>query len=88
MDLQSTLQAYALQLKNIPRTLLAVAGVVQNIMKMLYDTHFPNAEDRRPGRNPECPDSDILAIGWLLEYIGADSEHSGYKCLLKDLVLA
>ena len=65
MDLHSTLQAYALQLKNIPRTLLAVAGVVQNIMKTLYDTHFPNAEDRRPGRNPDCPDSDILAIGWL-----------------------
>ena len=85
MDLQSTLQAYALQLKNIPRTLLAVAGVVQNIMKMLYDTHFPNAEDRRPGRNPECPDSDILAIGWLLEYIGADSEHSGYKRLKVEL---
>ena len=79
MELHSTLQGYALQLKNTPRTLLAVAGVVQNIMKTLYDTYFPNAEDRRPGRNPDCPDSDILAIGWLLEYIGADSEHSGYN---------
>ena len=49
MDLQSTLQEYALQLKNTPLTLLAVAGVVQKIMKTLYDAHFPNAEDADPG---------------------------------------
>ena len=85
MDLQSTLQAYVLQLKNTPRTLLAVASVVQKIMKTLYDAHFPNAEERRPGRAPECPDSDILTIGWLLEYIGADSEHSGYRRLKVEL---
>ena len=85
MDLQYTLQEYVLQLKNTPRTLLAVAGVVQKIMKTLYDAHFPNAENRRPGRNPECPDSDILTIGWLLEYIGADSEHSGYRRLKVEL---
>ena len=85
MELQSTLQAYVLQLKNTPRTLLAVAGVVQKIMKTLYDAHFPNAENRRPGRNPDCPDSDILATGWLLEYIGADSEHSGYRRLKVEL---
>ncbi len=85
MDLQYTLQEYVLQLKNTPRTLLGVAGVVQKIMKTLYDVHFPNAEDRRPGRNPECPDSDILAIGWLLEYVGADSEHSGYRRLKVEL---
>ena len=81
MDLQYTLQDAVLQLKNTPRTLLGVAVVVQKIMKTLYDTHFPNAENRRPGRNPVSPDSDIIAIGWLLEYIGADSEHSGYKRL-------
>ena len=40
MDLQYTLQEYVLQLKNTPRTLLAVAGVVQKIMKTLYDVHF------------------------------------------------
>ena len=85
MELESTLERYALQLKNKPRTLLAVAGVVQKIMKTLYDAHFPNAENRRPGRNPECPDSDILTIGWLLEYIGADSEHSGYRRLKVEL---
>ena len=79
------LQVYALQLKNVPRTLVAVAGVVQKMMKTLYDAHFPDAENRRPGRNPECPDSDILAIGWLLEYIGADSEHSGYQRLKVEL---
>ena len=28
MDLQYTLEAYAMQLKNVPRTLVAVAGVV------------------------------------------------------------
>ena len=33
MDLQYTLEAYAMQLKNVPRTLVAVAGVVQKIMK-------------------------------------------------------
>ena len=77
MDLQSTLEAHALQLKNVPRTLVAVASVVQKIMKTLYDAHFPDAENRRPGRNPECPDSDILAIGWLLEYITEDSENAG-----------
>ena len=85
MDLHSTLQTYALQLKNTPRTLLAVAAVVQKIMKTLYEAHFPNAADRRPGRNPDCPDSDILTIGWLLEYIGADSELSGYKRLKVEL---
>ena len=85
MDLQYTLEHYALQLKTVPRTLVAVAGVVQKMMKVLYDTHFPNAENRRPGRNPDCPDSDILAIGWLLEYIGADSENAGYPRLKAEL---
>ena len=85
MDLHSTLEEYVLQLKNTPRTLLAVAGVVQKIMKTLYAAHFPNAEDRRPGRNPECPDSDILTIGWLLEYIGEDSENAGYRRLKAEL---
>ena len=85
MDLQSTLETYALQLKNVPRTLVAVASVVQKIMKTLYDTHFPDAENRRPGRNPECPDSDILAIGWLLEYITEDSENAGYRRLKAEL---
>ena len=64
MELQYTLEAYALQLKNVPRTLMvSVASVVQKIMKTLYDVHFPNAEDRRPGPIPDCLDSDILAIG-------------------------
>ena len=85
MDLQSTLEAYALQLKNVPRTLVAVASVVQKMMKTLYDFHFPDAEHRRPGRNPECPDSTLLAIGWLLEYIGADSENAGYRRLKAEL---
>ena len=48
-------------------------------MKTLYDTYFPNAEACRPGPNPNCPDSDILTIGGLLEYIGEDSELSGYQ---------
>ena len=78
IDLQFTLQRYALQLKNQPRTLRRVARVFQKIMKTLYDTYFPNAEARRPGRNPDAPDADILTVGWLLEYIGEDSENSGY----------
>ena len=73
MDLQSTLETDALQLKNVPRTLVAVARVVQKMMKTLYDAHFVEAENRRPGRNPDSPDSDILTIGWLLEYIAADA---------------
>ena len=82
MEVQYTLEVYAAQLKNKPRTLLTVAGVVQKMMKVLYDRHFPNAEDRRPGRNPDAPDSDILTIAWKpLEYIGADSEHAGYPRL-------
>ena len=86
MEGQSTLETYALQLKNMPRTLVAVASVVQKIMKTLYDVHFPDAENRRPGRNPECPDSDILAIGWLLEDIGvSDSENAGYRRLKAEL---
>ena len=40
MDLQYTLRDSVLQLKNTPRTLLAVAGVVQKIMKTLYDATF------------------------------------------------
>ena len=86
MELQSTLETYALQLKNVPRTLISVAAVVQKMMKTLYDAHFPNAENRRPGRNLDCPDADIIAIGWLLEYIGvSDSEHSGYRRLKAEL---
>ena len=85
MELQYTLEAYAVQLKNKPRTLLTVAGVVQKMMKAIYDRHYPNAEDRRPGRNPDAPDSDILSIAWLLEYIGAESEHTGYARLKLEL---
>ena len=82
MELQYTLEAYAAQLKNKPRTLLNVAGVVQKMMKVIYDRHFPNAEDRRPGRNPDTPDSDILTIAWKpLEYIATESEHAGYQRL-------
>jgi len=85
MDLQYTLQRFALQLKNQPRTLKRVARVFQKIMKTLYDTYFPNAEARRPGRNPDCPDADILTVAWLLEYIGEDSENSGYRRIKAEL---
>ena len=85
MELQYTLEAHALQLKNVPRTLVAVASVIQKIMKTLYETDFPNAERCRPGPVPSCPDSDILAVAWLLEYIGADSERSGYPRLQAEL---
>ena len=59
MDLQY-IERYALQLKNVPRTLIEVASVVQKIMKTLYDAHFPDAENRRPGRNPEFPTATFL----------------------------
>ena len=85
MDLQYTLEKYALQLKNVPCTLVAVAAVVEKIIKALYDVHFPDAENHRPGRNPDTPDTTILTIGWLLEYIGAACEHSGYKRLKAEL---
>ena len=85
MNLQSTLERIVLQLKNQPRTLRRVARVFQKIMKTLYDAHFPNAEAHRPGPLPECPDSDILTISWLLEYIGADSENSGYARIQAEL---
>ena len=85
MDLQYTLEAYALQLKNVPRTLVAVTSRVQKMMKTLYDAYFPDAENRRPGPNSECPDSDILVIGWLLEYIGEDSENAGDRRLKAEL---
>ena len=48
MDLHSTLQGFALQLKNKPRTLISVAGVFQKMMKTLYDTYFPNQCLGRP----------------------------------------
>ena len=38
MDLEYTLQGYALQLKNQPHTLRRVARVFQKIMKTLYET--------------------------------------------------
>ena len=56
MELQSTLEGAALQLKNKPRTRVALAGVVQKIMKTRYETRFPNAENRSPGPNPDCPE--------------------------------
>ena len=85
MDLHSTLQGFALQLKNKPRTLISVAGVFQKMMKTLYDTYFANAEAARRGPNPEAPDSDILTVAWLLEYIGADSENAGYRRIKAEL---
>ena len=85
MDLQFTLQRLALQLKNKSRTLKQVAPVFQKMMKILYETHFPNAEARRPGPNPNCPDADILTVAYLLEYIGEDSENSGYRRLKAEL---
>lgn len=85
MDLQSTLQSFALQLKNKPRTLISVAGVFQKMMKTLYDTYFPTAEAARRGPNPEAPDSDILTVAWLLEYIGTDSENAGYRRIKAEL---
>ena len=71
--------------KKQPCTLKRVARVFQKIMKTLYDTYFPNAEARRPGPNPACPDADILTVGWLLEYIGKDSENSGYRRIKEEL---
>ena len=85
MDLQYTLQRFALQLKNKPRTLKRVARVFQKIMKTLYSTYFRNAEARRPGPNPNCPDADILTVAWLLEYIGEDSVNSGYRRIKAEL---
>ncbi len=70
MDLHSTLQHIALQLKNKNRTLKQVARVFQKTIKTLYEIHFQNAETRHPGPNPNCPDADILTVAWLLEYIG------------------
>ena len=52
MDLQYTLEQFALQLKTKPRTLRNVAKVFQKIMKTLYETHFPNAEVHRRGPVP------------------------------------
>ena len=49
MDLQSTLQDSALQLKNVPRTLVAVASVVQKIMKTLYGFTFQTPRIADPG---------------------------------------
>lgn len=85
MDLQFTLQRYALQLKNKSRTLRRVAAVFQKIIKTLYEAYFPNAEARRRGPNPNCPDADILTVAWLLEYISEDSENSGYQRIKAEL---
>ena len=85
MDLQYTLERIALQLKNKPRTLKQTARVFQKIMKTLYEAHFPNAEARRPGPTPNCPDADILTVAGLLEYIGEDSENSGYQRIKAEL---
>ena len=54
-------------------------------MKTLYNTYLPNAEARCPGPNPNCPDADILTVAWLLEYIGEDSENSGYQRIKAEL---
>ena len=85
MDLQYTLQRFALQLKNKPCTLKRGARVFQKIMKTLYKTDFPNAEARCPAPNPNCPDADILTVAWLLEYIGKDSENKGYQRIKAEL---
>lgn len=85
MDLQDTIEEYAMQLKNVKRSLKVVAKVCKQIMAMLYDTYFPGAEALRPGPKSLCPDSDILTISWLLELIGKDSELAGYKLINAEL---
>ena len=85
MDLQDTIEEYVMQLKNVERTLRAVAKVCKQIMATLYDAYFPGAEALRPGPKSLCPDSDILTISWLLELIGKDSELAGYKMIKAEL---
>ena len=87
MDLQNTIEAYVMQLKNenVERTLKEVAKVCKHIMATLYDTYYPNAEEQRPGPISRCPDSDIICIAWLLELIGKDSENAGYKMIKAEL---
>ena len=87
MDLEYTLEGYAMQLRNKPRTLEAVASVCRKMMATLYDVYFPNAEALRPGPKSQCPDSDILTIAWILELIGNDSELAGYKRIKAELRL-
>ena len=60
IDLQSTLETDALQLKNVSRTLGAVASVVQKMMKTLYDAHFPDAENRQ-----DCHHLTWMESSWL-----------------------
>ena len=55
MKLQYTLEQYALQLKNVPPTPVAVAGVVQEIMKALYETHFQMRSIADPVGTPIVP---------------------------------
>lgn len=55
MDLQYTLETYALQLKNVPRTLVAVTRVVQKMMKTLYDTTFQRRRTADLGGTPIVP---------------------------------
>ena len=78
MDLQSTLEEFVCQLKNSPRKLEAVLSVCRRIMSTLYHTCCPNAESNRPGPVSLCPDSDILALGWVAELAGVDSECRWY----------
>ena len=78
MDLQSTLEEHLCQLKNSPRPLETVLSVCRRIMETLYHICCPNAEAHRPGPVSLCPDSDILALGWVAELAGVDSERAWY----------
>ena len=39
---------------------------------------LPKSEAHRPGPVSLCPDSDILALGWVAELAGVDSERAWY----------
>ena len=61
--------------------LLSVGFVV---IDDLYERHFPDAVNHRPGPNSKMSDSEVITIAWVGEMVGIDSERAWYNFVKKE----
>ncbi len=54
------------------------------IIDDLHEQHFPNATAHRPGPNSKLADSEVIAIAWVGEMVGIDSERAWYSFVKKE----
>ena len=54
------------------------------IIDDLHEQHFPDATAHRPGPNSKLADSEVIAIAWVGEMVGIDSERAWYSFVIPE----